>query len=602
MSSVVFAAGKRVPGRNRAGIGLIFCGLLAGGCSSGIERFNSTSFGSGYGTVAQAQAPAVRNGTAANAPYWEDARRASYQQQPQLNSGVQLASASPNSQNGYLQVARSDLPPVSQGQGQQGSSGRTRFADGYGAYNQPPLTDGTYTGPRVYTPYDPPRDGAPPPPPERGDPRYDRSGDYRDPPPASNFYRTPAEPRVYEPRRDDGARTYEPVPDGAYEPRPEYRQGPDRREPGARGSEHYPEERAPRYGEGGFAPSSFAPKAGGGNGTVVKVAQGDTLYGLATRYGVTAAMIMRANHLSSRVIRPGQDLLIPGAGSAGSPQVQNAEARTEAPVCTGGRCHVIKPGETINAIARAYRIPEKRILEANNLQGEHALRAGQTIVIPLNEAPVAAASAPVAPERQDAASAPPNSGPASLAASPSGPALAAATPGDGQRNTAGAAVSGQLAGTSGQIKAVPAVKNLAPEASCDAALSNPLPRTGQTFRRPVEGLIIAQFGPQRDGTVNEGVTISVPKGTPIKAAENGVVAYVGDELPGFGNLILIRHADEYVTAYAHADEILVKKCDIVKRGQIVGKAGATGDASQPELHFEIRKNSKPVDPAPLMSS
>ncbi len=125
---------------------------------------------------------------------------------------------------------------------------------------------------------------------------------------------------------------------------------------------------------------------------------------------------------------------------------------------------------------------------------------------------------------------------------------------------------------------------------------------GSTFRKPVDGKTIAQFGPQKDGTVNEGITISVPKGTPVKAAENGVVAYVGDELPGFGNLILIRHADEYVTAYAHADTVLVKKCDVVRRGQTVATAGTTGDASQPQLHFEIRKNSKPIDPAPLLGS
>jgi len=153
---------------------------------------------------------------------------------------------------------------------------------------------------------------------------------------------------------------------------------------------------------------------------------------------------------------------------------------------------------------------------------------------------------------------------------------------------------------------VPPVKSaeIAPpaEASCEAALANPQPRMGNNFRKPVEGKTIAQFGPQRDGTVNEGVTISVPKGTPVKAAENGVVAYVGDELPGFGNLILIRHADEYVTAYAHADTVLVKKCDLVKRGQTVATAGTTGEVSQPQLHFEIRKNSKPVDPTPLLGS
>ena len=140
------------------------------------------------------------------------------------------------------------------------------------------------------------------------------------------------------------------------------------------------------------------------------------------------------------------------------------------------------------------------------------------------------------------------------------------------------------------------------EPTCEASLANPLPRMGKTFRKPVEGLVIGQFGPQRDGTVNEGLTISVPKGTPIKAAENGVVAYVGDELPGFGNLILIRHAEEYVTAYAHADEIMVKKCDVVKRGQTIATAGVTGDANQPQLHFEIRKNAKPVDPSPLLGS
>ena len=140
----------------------------------------------------------------------------------------------------------------------------------------------------------------------------------------------------------------------------------------------------------------------------------------------------------------------------------------------------------------------------------------------------------------------------------------------------------------------------APEPSCEDALSNPLPRMKAMFRKPVDGKVISEFGPQKDGTVNEGITISVPKGTPIKAAENGVIAYVGSELPGFGNLILIRHADEYVTAYAHADSVLVKKCDVVKRGQTVATAGTTGDASQPQLHFEIRKNSKPVDPALLL--
>jgi murein DD-endopeptidase MepM/ murein hydrolase activator NlpD len=131
---------------------------------------------------------------------------------------------------------------------------------------------------------------------------------------------------------------------------------------------------------------------------------------------------------------------------------------------------------------------------------------------------------------------------------------------------------------------------------CEALLASPEPRTAKTFRTPVQGMVVAKFGSQQDGSFNDGINFSVPKGTPVKAAENGVVAYAGDELPGFGNLVLIRHADGYVTAYAHNDELLVRKCDVVKRGQIISKAGASGKATAPQLHFELRKDSKPMDP------
>ncbi|MBX2805871.1 MAG: peptidoglycan DD-metalloendopeptidase family protein [Hyphomicrobiales bacterium] len=131
---------------------------------------------------------------------------------------------------------------------------------------------------------------------------------------------------------------------------------------------------------------------------------------------------------------------------------------------------------------------------------------------------------------------------------------------------------------------------------CNDLLENPMPRSSKTFREPVEGLIVARFGATGDKTMNDGVDFSVPKGTPVKAAENGVVAYTGDELPGFGKLVLVRHADGYVTAYAHNDELLVDRCDVVKRGQVISRAGATGKVTKPLLHFEIRKDAKPVDP------
>jgi murein DD-endopeptidase MepM/ murein hydrolase activator NlpD len=108
--------------------------------------------------------------------------------------------------------------------------------------------------------------------------------------------------------------------------------------------------------------------------------------------------------------------------------------------------------------------------------------------------------------------------------------------------------------------------------------------------------VISQFGANKDGTHNDGVNFMVPAGTVVKAAENGVVAYAGNELSGFGNLILIRHADGYVTAYAHNEKLLVKRCEVVKRGQPIARSGSTGAAPRPQLHFEIRKDSKPVDP------
>ncbi len=131
---------------------------------------------------------------------------------------------------------------------------------------------------------------------------------------------------------------------------------------------------------------------------------------------------------------------------------------------------------------------------------------------------------------------------------------------------------------------------------CESLLASPAPRAAKNFREPVEGVIIGKFGSKEDGSFSDGIDFSVPKGTPVKAAENGVVAYAGNELPGFGNLILVRHADGFVTAYAHNDEMLVHRCEVVKRGQVISKAGTTGKVTKPELHFELRKDSKPIDP------
>ena len=113
--------------------------------------------------------------------------------------------------------------------------------------------------------------------------------------------------------------------------------------------------------------------------------------------------------------------------------------------------------------------------------------------------------------------------------------------------------------------------------------------------------MLKDYGVGDDGLRNDGVNIGVPKGTKIKAAADGEVVYAGSELVGFGNLILIRHAGGWVSAYAHAEAVLVKEGEMVRQGEAIAEAGATGNASVPQVHFELRKGSRPVDPTKHMS-
>ena len=132
----------------------------------------------------------------------------------------------------------------------------------------------------------------------------------------------------------------------------------------------------------------------------------------------------------------------------------------------------------------------------------------------------------------------------------------------------------------------------------DGVRDNPLVERGTalSFRWPVRGRVIAGFGSKANGQQNDGINLAVPEGSAVRAAEDGVVVYAGNELKGYGNVILIRHSNGFVTAYAHASEIMVKRNDKVQRGQIIAKSGQTGTVASPQLHFEIRKGSSAVDP------
>ena len=317
-------------------------------------------------------------------------------------------------------------------------------------------------------------------------------------------------------------------------------------------------------------------------GTPVTVAPGETLDMIAHRYGVPAAAIMQANNISSpSTIQPGQRLVIPRYRSASAAPMQPRVAPpVPAPVgppksalVAPNGVHVVAPGETLNSIARLYGKPVMVLAKANSIPPDTMVKVGDRIVIPeMTEARRAPPPAIVAPPAPRAAMAPapaPADTPVASIESPHSARLASPT------------------------AAVPATE----DAVKTAEPAGNLP----SFRWPVRGRVIASFGPKPNGVQNDGINLAVPEGTPIKAAEDGVVAYAGSELKGYGNLVLVRHANGYVTAYAHASDISVKRGETVKRGQVIGHSGQTGNVTSPQLHFEIRKGATPVDPAQFLS-
>ena len=123
-----------------------------------------------------------------------------------------------------------------------------------------------------------------------------------------------------------------------------------------------------------------------------------------------------------------------------------------------------------------------------------------------------------------------------------------------------------------------------------------------SFRWPVKGRVISGYGSKPGGLRNEGINIAVPEGTDVRSAEAGVVAYAGNELKGYGNLVLIRHEGGWVTAYAHNKDLFVKRGDTVKRGDVIAKAGQTGSVSSPQVHFEVRKGATAMDPMRFLNA
>ncbi|MDJ0514069.1 MAG: M23 family metallopeptidase [Methyloceanibacter sp.] len=283
----------------------------------------------------------------------------------------------------------------------------------------------------------------------------------------------------------------------------------------------------------------------------------------------------------------------------GSPAAAPAPAAPPVPVASyaSGPRVTVQQGDTLSSLSQRYGVPIATIQAANNL-ADARLQPGQVLVMPGANAAGAtrtASATPAAPVVQSAPVLPPSTPTAQTANVPPVPAMPAMP---APRKVTTTTIAAPADGSAANAPA-PATSG---SATSNAQLPAPEPLSGNSFRWPVKGRIISGFGTKPDGGHNDGVNISVPRGTPVKAAENGVVAYAGNELKGYGNLVLVRHANNWVSAYANNEQILVKRGDKVSRGQVIAKAGSTGSASQPQVHFELRKGSRPVDPTKYMTS
>jgi murein DD-endopeptidase MepM/ murein hydrolase activator NlpD len=277
-------------------------------------------------------------------------------------------------------------------------------------------------------------------------------------------------------------------------------------------------------------------------------------------------VIMQANGIRpGSPLPPGQRLVIPRYHPGAEPPV----ARAPEPSGT----HVVAAGESLSTIAHRYHKPRAAIAKANKLPPDAKLRVGQRLTIPGLKAAATAGPAKPVP-------------------------MAGGRPGDSKPPAA--APNPKIAANepSGNARVLTPTE---PTIEAESGAGEAAPGT-PSFRWPVRGRIISGFGPHPNGQQNDGIDLSVPEGTSVKAADDGVVAYAGNELKGYGNLVLVRHQNGYVTAYAHASELMVKRGDQVKRGQIIARSGQTGNVSAPQLHFEIRKGKVPVDPVQFLPS
>lgn len=365
-------------------------------------------------------------------------------------------------------------------------------------------------------------------------------------------------------------------------------------------------------------------------GRVVALKSGDSLNTLETKFGVPGEQILAANQMTSPAeLRPGKVVVIPrrvavAPGETPPPAVAAIEPSpaAEAPMrstamASAGSTYTVQPGDTLFGVARKNGTTVAALARLNGIETTARLVSGERLRLGREGAAIASAeprrTQPTqlgAPpkvlgtlsmkgtngqpdmETADAAPAAPVPGPRIRLASP---ADTAATGNQYAANAPGAGTQAMpTIPVAPQASDAPAAQNASinpADAVADAPSAD-----GKQFRWPVRGRIISGFGTKPNGEKNDGINLAVPEGTSVKAIEAGTVIYAGNELAGYGNLVLVRHAGGWVSAYAHNKDLMVKRGDTVQRGQTIAHAGMTGSVTSPQVHFELRQGAKPVNP------